>query len=89
MEILNWRLQQSKEDTSKEHFSSDELFSLIPQIMKVVDTILNNSEDDSFDLKLNQQIALISLKLIARHSGAFNFPDEFKQVNNGAMHSWV
>lgn len=81
MEILNWRLQQIKEDETKESFSADELIPLIDHLMKVVDTISNNSDDDVFDLKLNQQTALISLKLITRNCQAFEHPTEFKAVN--------
>ena len=80
MERLNWSLQQIKEDETKEMFSAEELMPLITPLMKVVDTISNNSTDDGFDLKLNQQIALITLKLITRHCNAFHHPDEFKKV---------
>ncbi len=67
MELLNWRLQQSKDGVVKDEFSTKDLISLIPKLMVIVGTISNEKEGDSFDQKLNQQIALISIKLLTKH----------------------
>ncbi|CAG5048433.1 unnamed protein product [Parnassius apollo] len=81
MELLNSKIQFSPEmfmDVDKEL-----LFSLLPALLDIVKTI--DKKDDSLseieaqELELNQQTALLSLKLLTRMLAADN-PEPFKPV---------
>lgn len=84
LELLNWRLQAAKEGTLKDEFLPKSLTSLLPSLMKIIDTIADDPEDNdiSHDLKLNQQTALISVKLLVKHCSAFGHILPFKQVSS-------
>lgn len=81
MELLNSKIQSSPElfqDVDKEL-----LFSLLPPLLDIVKTIEN--KDDSLneiaaqELELNQQTALLSLKLLTKMLASEN-PEPFKSV---------
>ncbi|XP_013181266.1 PREDICTED: HEAT repeat-containing protein 1 [Papilio xuthus] len=81
MELLNSKIQFNPEmfvDVDKEL-----LFSLLPALLDIVKTIDTNndslSEIAAQELELNQQTALLSLKLLARMLAADN-PEPFKPV---------
>lgn len=81
MELLNSKIQYNPEmfnDVNKEL-----IFSLLPALLDIVKTIENN--DNSLDditgqeMELNQQTALLSLKLLTRMLASEN-PEPFKPV---------
>lgn len=81
MELLNSKIQYNPEmfnDVNK-----DLIFSLLPALLDIVKTIENN--DNSLDditaqeMELNQQTALLSLKLLTRMLASEN-PEPFKPV---------
>ncbi|XP_046961956.1 HEAT repeat-containing protein 1 [Vanessa cardui] len=81
MELLNSKIQ-----TSPEMFADVDkklLFSLLPELLSIVKTIEshndNLNENDAQELELNQQTALLSLKLLARMLASEN-PQPFKPV---------
>ncbi|XP_028178693.1 HEAT repeat-containing protein 1 [Ostrinia furnacalis] len=81
MELLNSKIQFSPEmfnDVNK-----DLLFSLLPALLDIIKTIENKSESQNEtaaqELELNQQTALLSLKLLTRMLASEN-PEPFKSV---------
>lgn len=81
MELLNSKIQYSPEmfnDVNKEL-----IFSLLPALLDIVKTIENkdNSLDEitAQEMELNQQTALLSLKLLTRMLASEN-PESFKPV---------
>lgn len=81
MELLNWRLQLTKDEALKDEFSKKDLILLLPNLMKIALSIFDTLDQDSFDLKLNQQTALISIKLITKYCGSSDHSKKFKTVN--------
>ncbi|XP_068621237.1 HEAT repeat-containing protein 1 [Battus philenor] len=80
MELLNSKIQFSPEMFVG--VDKDLLFSLLPALLDIVKTIDSKEELNGIDdqeLKLNQQTALLSLKLLARMLAADN-PEPFKSV---------
>ncbi|CAG9121545.1 unnamed protein product [Plutella xylostella] len=81
MELLNSKIQFSPEffaDCDKDLF-----FSLLPALLAIVETIDTSQEttnnEVAQELELNQQTALLSLKLLTRMLATEN-PEEFKPV---------
>ncbi|CAH2104988.1 unnamed protein product [Euphydryas editha] len=81
MELLNSKIQFSPEmfaDVDKEL-----LFSLLPVLLEIVRTLENPNdsldENEAQELELNQQTALLSLKLLIRML-ASEYPEPFKPV---------
>ncbi|XP_022820485.1 HEAT repeat-containing protein 1 [Spodoptera litura] len=81
MELLNSKIQFSPE--LFEGVEKDLLFSLLPPLLDIVKTIEvrdeNLSEIAAQELELNQQTALLSLKLLTRMLASEN-PEPFKDV---------
>ncbi|KAF9811952.1 hypothetical protein SFRURICE_021309, partial [Spodoptera frugiperda] len=81
MELLNSKIQFSPE--LFEGVEKDLLFSLLPPLLDIVKTIEvrdeNLSEIAAQELELNQQTALLSLKLLTRMLASEN-PEPFKNV---------
>nr|XP_021187180.2 HEAT repeat-containing protein 1 [Helicoverpa armigera] len=81
MELLNSKIQFSPE--LFEGVDKELLFSLLPPLLDIVKTIEtrdeNLSEIASQELELNQQTALLSLKLLTRMLASEN-PEPFKDV---------
>lgn len=72
MELLNWRLQQSRP------LEPQLLLELLPTVVNVVRDICPD-EPVSQDVQLTQQTALITIKLLARHLAA-DHPTQFQEV---------
>lgn len=77
IDLLNWRLQQTKD---RDNFVVNDLVSLTPSLMKIVSSISKNSTDDSNELKLNQQTALICLKFLAKYYFSVEHANRFKKI---------
>ncbi|CAG4972998.1 unnamed protein product [Colias eurytheme] len=81
MELLNTKIQCSPE--MFDNVDKELLFSLLPILLSIVQTIENTSnntnENENQDLELNQQTALLSLKLLTRLLATQN-PEPFKAV---------
>lgn len=76
MELLNTRLQhQGSFFSSCNH---ETLYSLLTPLLSVMGSI--GSDTVKPDLETNQQVAMLSVKLLARHLAPEN-PSQFKQVN--------
>ncbi|KAJ0181615.1 hypothetical protein K1T71_002337 [Dendrolimus kikuchii] len=81
MELLNSKIQSSPEIFNE--VDKDLLFSLLPALLDIVKTIETKdetlSETTAQELELNQQTALLSLKLLTRMLASEN-PEPFKEV---------
>lgn len=81
MELLNTKIQASPEIFNE--VDKDLLFSLLPALLDIVKTIEDGhdslSEVAAQELELNQQTALLSIKLLTRMLGSEN-PEPFKDV---------
>jgi len=76
MELLNTRLQHQGSFFS--FCSRETLYSLLTPLLSVMGSI--GSDSVKPDLETNQQVAMLSVKLLARHLAPAN-PSQFKQVN--------
>jgi U3 small nucleolar RNA-associated protein 10 len=76
MELLNTRLYQTSFFTACNH---EALYSLLTPLLAVMGSIGDATVKP--DLETNQQVAMLSLKLLARHLAPEN-PSHFKQVNS-------
>jgi hypothetical protein len=75
MELLNTRLQHQGSFFS--NCNHDTLYSLLTPLLSVMGSIGSATKPD---LETNQQVAMLSVKLLARHLAPEN-PSQFKQVN--------
>nr|CAD7572436.1 unnamed protein product [Timema californicum] len=76
MELLNNHLQHQADSSSK--CDPESYFNLLPPLMAVVGTIGAESKSQEGELELNQQTALLSLKLMARFLG-LEHPTRFQE----------
>nr|CAD7256183.1 unnamed protein product [Timema shepardi] len=80
MELLNNHLQHQADSSSK--CDPESYFNLLPPLMAVVGTIGAESKSQEGELELNQQTALLSLKLMARFLG-LEHPTRFQESSRG------
>nr|CAD7205332.1 unnamed protein product [Timema douglasi] len=84
MELLNNHLQHQADSSSK--CDPESYFNLLPPLMAVVGTIGAEGKSQEGELELNQQTALLSLKLMARFLG-LEHPTRFQESSDSGSSS--